>query len=95
MNNIPKYLNKPYIINNIGELSKLQIGDYCIVHPVIERSQSQYKFRVKIIAKEINWVPNPCFELCTKKRFGHSAVINDYLFFRLEKSKRRWYEYFW
>lgn len=76
-----KYLNKPYKIGN----GVLNIGDTVTVHPVIGRSQASQPYEAKIIEQEIDWVTGLRNELCTTVKGGHSAVINDYLFDRLQK----------
>lgn len=72
--------------------SKLNIGDNVWVKPCKNPNNketglsiSRKKFKAKIQLRKINWVGYPKYELCTFVKGGHAAVINDYLFNRLEK----------
>lgn len=77
-----RFLGKRYLRNNSAGHT-LKIGDVCMVHPTAT-SQMRKPYEVTIIEKEINWVGPPSVEICAHKDGGHSAVMNDYLFARLE-----------
>lgn len=69
---------------------RLHIGDRVKVHPHIDEfgsitSQSGFSFISTIIQKDIKWCDGEMVEICTDVKGGYSAVMNDYLFSRLEK----------
>lgn len=70
----------------------LKIGDKVWVNPSYNpnnpktgKSMSRTRFKAIIILKYMNWAIDPQYELCTSVKGGHDAVMNDYLFDRLEK----------
>ena len=83
MSNFSKYHNKPFPIKNVMN-STLKIGSKVIIHPT-KNSISIKPYEATIIYKTITW-PNGGVEkeLYTHVEGGHTAVINDYLFSRME-----------
>ena len=77
-----KYQGKKYLINNKNS-HRLKIGDIVIVHPT-EKSISTKPFEAVIINKTLRWTTGIKKEVCTHVTGNHSAVMNDYLFNRLE-----------
>lgn len=79
-----KFVGRQYIVNNPHGRS-LKHGDDVIVHPVPGKSQATIPFAAKVLFLWIKWIDNKqCVEACTHVYGGYSAVINDYLFSRLE-----------
>jgi len=76
-----RFLGKTYEKDNPG-LKRLEIGDYCLVHPT-ENSISRKPYKIKIIVANINWAAGASDEICTTVKGGQKAVLNDYLFSRL------------
>lgn len=90
LKNTEFFLNREYKINNPNKKC-LNVGDVCIVHPT-EKSQSKKPYKVQLVFEHINWTVNPSVEICTTlnpifKR-GHTTVLNEYLFSRLEPIKK-------
>lgn len=80
--NTKQFIGQRYQKNNhAGHV--LKVGDRCKVWPTAT-SWMRIAYEVEIIEKEINWVGCPAIEICTHKRRGWSAVMNDNLFSRLE-----------
>lgn len=77
-----------YLINN-PQGRVLRLNDVVIVHPT-EKSQSREPYIAVIVSKFINWTVDPGFEICTTVPGKHSAVMNEYLFERLEPIKWAW-----
>lgn len=82
MSNLSKYYNRPFPIKNVMN-RQLKIGDKVIIHPTT-KSISQKPYEATIIYTSINWSSGTERELCTHVEGGHMAVINDYLFSRME-----------
>lgn len=86
-----EYLGRPYPRGPLGY--SLRVGDKCICHPT-EYSQSREPFEVEIVIREINWhsssqgYSGKWEEVCTNVIDKHSAVMNEYLFSRLEFKSR-------
>lgn len=77
--------NKPYAINNPLGHTILE-GDRVIVHPT-KSSKSTIPHEAIIVIEIINWVGGASYELCTWVPGGYKAVLNEYLFNRLELIK--------
>ena len=67
-----------------NQKDKIRIGDRVIVHPS-STSMSRVPFEATIVKHWVNWADTPCYELCTYVKDGYHAVMNDYLYQRLEK----------
>lgn len=80
--NTKQFINATYKIGS-KKKRRLQIGDRVIVHPT-PTSQSRKSYHAEIISKTINWTSLPCLEICTFVIGKHTAVMNEYLFNRLE-----------
>lgn len=80
-----QFLDRQY--ENTTKVKKLSVGDICIVHPT-PTSQSKKPYKVQIVFEYINWVDKPSVEICTSLHSifekGHTAVLNEYLFNKLE-----------
>lgn len=77
-----KFIGRKYEVNNSGG-EVLEYGDVVWVHPS-ERSISREPFKAIILFLWIKWTENPCVEVMTNVIGGYSAVMNEYLFNRLE-----------
>lgn len=84
------FLGKPYPYGPIGY--SLQVGDTVIVHPAIRSdgslSDAREPFEAKIVIRLVNWVGGAEEEICTYVEGKHAAVLNDYLFGRLQLKYR-------
>lgn len=81
-----KFFLKKYPHGN----GRLRVGDVVNVRPYADDngvilSESKTNFIAVIVECDIRWVDGQKKELCTHVQGGYSAVINDYLFSRLEK----------
>lgn len=77
-----KFVGMTYKVNNTnGRI--LRKGDKVIVHPTTD-SEAREPFEAEIIFEFVNWTHRPSIEVCTNVPGKHSAVMNDYLFNRLE-----------
>jgi hypothetical protein len=83
--NTSKFYDKSYIVNNKKGYRLLE-GDTVLIHPT-NTSISRKPYQAKIVLRPINWTGVGSYELCTEVKDGHAAVINDYLFNRLELVK--------
>lgn len=82
MSNFNKYHEAYYPIRNIAG-RKLKIGDKVIIHPSTT-SITRNKYEATIVLKLWNWESGAKKELSTHVEGGHIALLNDYLFSRLE-----------
>ncbi len=82
MSNLHKYQDVPYPIKNITG-RKLRIGDKVFIHPSTT-SITRKKYEATIVLKLWNWGSGSKKELSTHVDGGHIALINDYLFSRME-----------
>lgn len=77
-----KFVGMKYVINNPNG-KFLRKGDKVIVHPT-QDSEARKPFEAYIIFEYVKWTHRPSIEVCTNVPGKHSAVMNDYLFNRLE-----------
>lgn len=86
-----RFLGTPYTRNNPKE-NKLQPGDLVIIHPVPGVSQATKSYPGIIDESPVKWVSGEAMELGVKGRgsnvLWHGAVMNEYLFSRLEFVKK-------
>lgn len=89
--------DKFYLRRYAHGTGRLRVGDVVNVRPFVDSdgvivSQAKTNFVAVIIECDVNWCSGKQKELCTMVEGQHSAVINDYLFSRLERIDKEKYD---